>query len=470
MNVRWLSWINFTLIIAALIFFVAGTYYFFSFQPEEVVCSGAKADRCGLPKNSFEFPEETYENLGETVLTLQHSPPTMQLPDLKGVLLYYGKNGRPDADQEHPLFHFALSCNNKEIHSAKFGEPLYLIFDRSGTPCKYIFSPKNEKTHLWITAEKLEGNDIFVEVNLENDAGERITEPQAFAKIKLPEKDFSKVSGAGFEIGGQRVDGSLFSRQKAKWFGVDRFLEQHGGDEYKNIVGKQRVDFGEGEDQYSVFMTLGDALIWNGKRWQEVSSGVDSLDKPLLVVKKLEERLLSCELWDKEGKSKTVLNLLKSTEPPSNQVMQSLQTAFKFLGARTFKQCVFEINGERVILTPSDWLLQTPKGWKKLATEEEIDNYVQRKLTGALFVFTGMIRKDEKQVMKGLLYSPSRNDVQSIEITLQAGGSGKAVSKEIKDEDEDEDEVLDARRKQPPINRGRENLPQPIGNTQNRKE
>jgi hypothetical protein len=128
-----------------------------------------------------------------------------------------------------------------------------------------------------------------------------------------------------------------------------------------------------------------------------------------------------------------MLNLIKSTEPWGAQNAQNLQHVFKFVGARTRTQCVFEINRERVILRPSDWLLLTPKGWKKLVTEEEIDNYVKRKLTGTLFVFEGIARKDEKQMMTGTLYSPARHDSLPVEFALQIKGAKPANTKDPKD-------------------------------------
>jgi len=72
------------------------------------------------------------------------------------------------------------------------------------------------------------------------------------------------------------------------------------------------------------------------------------LGKPLLVVKKVDERLMTFEVWDSEGKTKIALNLLKSSEPPPPvQLLQS----FKFVSSRTRSQFVFEINN---ILTNLD--------------------------------------------------------------------------------------------------------------------
>jgi hypothetical protein len=153
-----------------------------------------------------------------------------------------------------------------------------------------------------------------------------------------------------------------------------------------------------------------------------------------------------------------LLNLLKSSEPWAVQNAQTLQHMFKFLGARTRTQCVFEINRERVILRPSDWLLLTSKGWKKLATEEEIDNYVKRKLSGTLFVFEGITRKDERQIMIGTLYSPARHECQPIELALQV----KKPSKDVKDKAK---ELAEAAQRAAPVSRTGEptqHLAQPV--------
>ncbi len=432
---RWLSFLNCTLIGLALLLSLAGGLYWLR-QPAEIVCATPGAKECGLPKGAFELAEQAYQQIGEPLLALQEAPPGMQLPDLRQQLIYYGKNGRPDAQSQRTLLHFSLNGNNKTVASVMPGEKLYLVYDRTSSPGRYSFSANHEKTSLWIEGVLVDNhNEVDIHVTMENDNGERMTEPQAYAQFRLPEKEFTRYAGATWEIGTFRVDGTLLARQRARWYGIDRFLEHHGGEDFKDIEGKQRIDFGENDDLYSVFVKMGDCLIWNQNRWKVVSPGEESLNHPLLVVKKVDERLMTFELWDIEGKGKIALNLLKSTEPWAVQNAQTLQPMFKFLGARTRTQCVFEINRERVILKPFDWLLLTPKGWKKLATEEEIDNYVKRKATGTLFVFEGISRKDEKQIMKGTLYSPARNECQAVELALQVGGSKPSSPKETKDKE-----------------------------------
>lgn len=415
---QWISWLNCGLLGLSLFLGLAGGMFWLK-RPSEMMSAYSPSRECGLPKGAFELSEEAYQRIGDSCLALEEAQFTLQLPDLRQQLIYYGKNGRPDGASNHTLLHFSLN-GNKNVVSIAPDEKLYLTYDRKSMPGRYVFSSNNEKTSLWVEAHPID-HEAQIHVVLENEKGETISEPEAFVQFRLPEKEFIRHAGTTWELGSFRVDGTLLARQRARWCGVDRFLEDHGGDEYKNIAGKQRVDFGENDDLYSVFLQAGDCLIWNENRWKVVAPGEASLGYPLVVVKKVDERLMTFELWDVEGKGKILLNLLKSTEPWTMQNPQTLQHTFKFVGARTRSQCVFEVNRERIILRPSDWLLLTAKGWKKLATEEEIDSYVKRKLSGTLFVFEGLSRKDDRQMMKGMLYSPARNDCQTIELALQSG-------------------------------------------------
>ncbi len=314
---------------------------------------------------------------------------------------------------------------------------------------RYQFSPDNEKTGLWFETELSDNNEVIVKVGMEDEEGKTITEPAMYARFRLPEKDFVKT-GEIWEIGTFRVDGTLLARLKARWYGRDRFLEDHGGEEFKNAKDKQRIDFGEGDDLYYVFVKAGDALIWKDDRWHVVEPGENSSSFPLLVVKKVDDRLTSFELWDVDGKSKVVLNLLKSNEPWTTNNVQAIQQAFKFVGARTKTQSLFEINKVRMVIKPSDWLLMTPKGWKKLESIEDIDRFVQRKETGMLFVFEGWKNKEDRQAMMGTLYNVSRSDSNTVELKMQ-NAKPKAAKKKIDyddfddddDDDDDDDELIE---------------------------
>ncbi len=436
-----ITWVNCGLAGFTILFFLLGVFYWIK-RPNEITATTCATKECQLPKNAFALNKECYDRIGKPLLSLSTAPLELQLPDLRQLLLYYGKNGRPDAQSENALLHFSWNNGNKTVASIPPNEKLYLIFDRNSSPSRYAFSPFNQKSSLWIEAKPQEG-EALVQLTLENEKGEKITHPEAVANFRLPEKEFVRLTGGSWDLGPIRVDGTLFAKQKARWAGVDRFLEHHGGGEYEYTEGRQRVDFGEGDDIYSVFVKLGDCLTWDHQRnrWKVIQPGKESQGSPLLVLKKIEDKIISFELWDIEGKGKLILNILKSNEPWVFQNTKLLQQMFKFMGARTRSQYTFEINREKMTISPSDWLLMTSKGWKKLETPEEIDQYVNRLLFGTLFVFEGVSRKNERQFINGIIYSPSRNDFQKVEISLQ--NQVKSQQREEIDEDEQENKEMD---------------------------
>jgi hypothetical protein len=396
-------------------------------RPSAIPPHAVVKEKLNPPKNVFSQAADSYQKIGDPVIKLQTAPITPKLPDLRKVLIYYGKNGRPDAKPESTQMHFSF-LGSKAVSSTLPGEKLYLYYDRSLSPPQYAFSKNNEKTCLWIEPSFQEGGGALVRVAMCGDKGDIVTEPADYAMFTVPEKEMIRVaSGNQWEIGKFRVDGTLLARQKARWYGVDKFLERHGGKEYQDVIGKQRIDFGEKEDLYSVYVNVGDVLVWDMNRWKVVRPGEDSLGKPLMIVKKIDDRLLNFELWDVDGKSKIQLNLLKSVESWNPQ---SLQQSFKFVGARTRSQFVFEIDKERVFLSPQDWLVKTEDGWKKLMTAEEIDDYVDRKKVGPMFVFDGVVKDDSRQVLSGVIFSPSRADVSIIEIPMQQGTPSTVAPKE----------------------------------------
>ncbi len=315
----------------------------------------------------------------------------MQLPDLRKLLTYYGPNGRPDANLDSNAVHFGLA-NNQEQGSVSQNEKLYLLFDRTQHPPRYVFSPANSPTTLWIESEP-EDKSANISVYMVNEEGEIVQEPAGRSRFTLAQKEFTRFNrGKPWNIGLNRVDGTLLARQKAKWYGSDKFFERHGGEEYSDEGKKQRIDFSEKEDTYSVFLEEGDVLVWDETRWVEANPGSDTFGKPLMQLKKVAERLLTFELWNPDGSNKVALNLLKNSE---RWLPEKLKQNFKFISARTRSQYVFEVDKERMTLVPKDWLVKTENGWDKLETVDEIDAYVQRKLQGPLFVFEGVEKQGD---------------------------------------------------------------------------
>lgn len=367
------------------------------------------------PQHAFLQPSDKYQAIGQQLFTLGSAPWKLELPDLRTQLQYYGMNGRPDASKDKTLFHLSLP-GMKYPHPVRFDQPVYLSYQKEEG--QFVLSPDNSKTPLWLVLEGDE-TEIDVTVHMVDEEGTPLTGSPLFTHFRLTAKEWSRpltTQGKGWELGSFRVDGTLLARQQAKWYGQDRFLERLGGEDYASFAGKQRIDFGEGDSLYSVFVALHDFLIWKEGRWRAVPPDFDSSTYPLLYVKKIDERLMCFDLWDEHGQKKMPLTLLKSNEAWSKE---AFMRSFHFLGARTKTQCVCEMDEQRLLLQPNDWLLLTEEGWQKILTEEEIDAFVDRKKQGVLLVFDGVQKQGEHQVLQATLFSTSRAFMEEMSFSIQ---------------------------------------------------
>lgn len=421
---KWMAMVNLSAagIIVALLL---ATLCLIILRPTTFPTEDTIVRKMDLPKGAFAKPSPYYDSIKEPVFSLKFSPLSVQLPDLRRHLNYFGRNGRPDAKDDSPVLYFAFGTS--KVPSAVLPEKrYYLLYDKLQK--QYAFSPNNAETPLWIEVS-LHGNQVAVKVGMKGDNDQVIEEPSSNAHFALAEKEYARAGGSTWELGKWRVDGTLLARQKAKWYGIDRFLEKHGGEEFKDFEHKQRIDFGEPDEIYSVYVGPEDCMAWKDGKWQVFKPGKETLGYPLLCVRKVDDRIMNLELWDNEGKGKIVLNLLKTSEA---WIPQNLMQGFKFMGARTRSQFVFEINKERMLLKPHDWLVLTDKGWQKLVTPEDIDNYVERKVVGPLFIFDGIERKEDRQIIMGTLFNASRTEMSTVELPLQGSSPPTGNDKDSK--------------------------------------
>lgn len=414
----YLKWIKLTQYIAlgALVVFLAAALLLSLFRDDSFSAPELKHVKRQLPKSSFEFSPSDYANLKPSAFYLNYANPKIHLPDLRTSLMYYGQIGRPDLTEITPKMFFGFH-GGKTVTPASFNEKIYIYYDKTlTTPIKYAFSPNNAPTTMWFSAT-LDGKEAKLTLEMSDTDGLPISNDDPMRYFALLEKEFIRPSTLGsWDIGKWRVDGSLLVRQKARWIGVDKFLENHGGAEFPDYAEKHRIDFAEGDETYSIFVKKGDYLVWDQDRWQQCTdSRIQTDDKPLLVIKKIEEKVMSLDIWDVEGKGKVALTLVKS---PESFRHEQITRDFRFVGARTKTQVVFQIEDERLIVKPNDWLLQTKEGWRKLSTPSEIDDYVSRKLIGTLFIFQEIAKKDEKPILIGSIYNPNRTEFHEIEVAM----------------------------------------------------
>lgn len=450
---RWLGIINLSLVVVIV---VMTALFVFARSDEENVLSviGMRENfplhetKKELPKSPFSESEEYFHAIGEGFITLKWVPPQMLLPDLRQELIFYGRNLRPDILPGQMGIHLGLKGSREKIFFPEH-QRIYLHYrggyekpkglscepanpssprplwgdvthSKDNTLISYTFSPNNQPTPLWLEAKILNDKTLEVQVSMLDEKGAIVTSPNELRSFTIAQQDFQRSELVGWDLGGYRVDSTLLVRQKARWIGPDRFLEMHGGEEFDFAYGRHRIDFFD-TSTCSCFVKEGDCFIWKDGKWHFRTDFQNTQNLPLLVVTRIDEKVMTFDLWDAEGKSKMVLSLVRTIDPPGTI---NINQEFKFVGAKTWAQFIVECrNGTRMTLKPNDWLVLTQSGWIKLDTPDLIDQYVDHTLSGPLFILDAMSKQNGRQVLLGHLFNTSRTEVSQVELSIDANAN-----------------------------------------------
>lgn len=395
-----------------------------------------------LPKKAARLP---YSFAQEPSAVIGVGPPfvaqdrqtlKIALPDLRNTLLYFGSNVRPDVAEAGTFVQLGIR-GNPHPSAIKARVPVYLKYESRVSNVRWAFNENNEPTSTWIEVTPQE-NSAEVKLYMLDSEARQITEPYecsyfTLAQMHMP---FSAQNGNAFEIGGQRADASILIRQKAVWYGKDLFLQQYGGEEYAFAFAKERLDFLDPENRYTCFVGLGDCLAFSDGRWTEVTPGVESQGKPLLVVKKIDERVLSFDLWDPSGKIRVSIDLHKSMSIANFTAKFDM----KLVGARSRKDWIAEIGKTRLFITADDWLLFNNDSWHKISTAEALDDYVSGNTRGVLLALEGTDKNGTDVGLVGYLYDETRTQQLPIRIAIFKSFDKSIAAPEEEDDDEDDEE------------------------------
>lgn len=386
---------------------IIATLYFYTLP-------GSSYEQPAIPLRSSSLPAHGFAGkipqpeLG--FMRLEYDPPQLRVPNLSTLLTFVGANQRPDAQTGSPTLFFTIGTSKETIQS-KPGENVYLTV-KNGS---YVQSPRNEPTDLWFSARQQAGS-AQVEVRVKNEEGVISQEPKSASQLKLPEKPIA-TQMSSWNVGKWRADSALLIRQGAKWYGRDLFLERHGGEEYSSVSSKNRVQFGEEGDRYSLYLDPGDFVVYQGDKWVLPSSGKDTAGLPLLKLLRADEKVLAFELFSPEGSQKILLNVIKAADPlPSHPVEQD----FGFIGARTKTHFLYKVAGNREIVAAGDWFLLGSQGWEKIKKVKDVEKYVSGGLPDAMLVIDGIVGEGDARSMHGTLFSPQRSQLTEVNLSLTA--------------------------------------------------
>lgn len=313
---------------------------------------------------------------------------------LSDLFYYIGKNQRPDA------------LNGKSLWiEYKPGSLLYeIVEDRpyyiQQTAEETIFVEEPEASNYTLEFSEVSGK-LIVDIHphdIENKGYE-------FTLQNKPDK----IEYIGEDV----FDNHYANKLQATWWGSDAFLREFGGDEYAFALDKERIDFIVDKEIYSVFVSLGEILVFAEGKWHNLREK-NSKDYPMLVVKKIDNQHLTLCLYSQLG-TRPFMHQLSCLTPQQAVELGGL----KFVGAKTQNKWIICSKSNRFIIEPGDWLLyQNKEGWTKLTSLSDIENYVHTPMIGYLFIVESVACDTRPCQLVGKLVNPQRTAVNSHQIVL----------------------------------------------------
>jgi hypothetical protein len=354
----------------------------------------------------FAAPSESYEKIGQGMLSTNRSAESLTLPNLSHEFVFYGYNDRPDADKSHPIL-FLGTRGSEKVEAILPQSKIYLSRDTTEGKNCYVIGKERIPGAICFQATAKE-KQVLLQLSIDG-------EKTRTAEFTLTQET-RPLAWKTWEIGPYKVDGGLLAKQKSRWAGPDLFLEKHGGQQFESLNGKQRIDFEEKDKAFSCFVQEGDCLVWGNERWENAVPGEQTQSRSLLQVKRIDDRLMQLCLWSPDGMYKSNLSLIKLQDPiePGKNM-----NVFKYLGAKSWNEWIFEVNGSRQTLKTQDWWLREQKGWKKLASKDDILSYVHLKTRGELFVVEKVILKERLKYLSGHVFNAARTKVVAVEIPIK---------------------------------------------------
>ena len=248
----------------------------------------------------YTFPKtlSPQEFLTTPAFSLSDFERPIRLPDLRPLLLFYGSTERPDRPPMSRCVQFGLR-GVQTVYSAQMGSKAFFRFDLRSNR----WNVSETETSLFCVFSPTDGG-ILVNVTAIDEKNVEITTPAEFHTFTLgPTPPPQTGQTTAWFINEIAVDGSLFDRQGAVWWGQDEVIKDFGGPEMAKEASRQRVQFTAGGDAYVIWVAEGVCFMYEDGRWQSVQPGEASADKPLAQAKAIDGKAIHFHVWSPDGTS-----------------------------------------------------------------------------------------------------------------------------------------------------------------------
>ncbi|MCK4934319.1 MAG: hypothetical protein KAR79_01915 [Simkaniaceae bacterium] len=331
------------------------------------------------------------------------------LPDLQSEIKFFGKNTRFDVSEEDNFFVLGLK-NMKAFQVVRPGEKIYLEYleGTSDASCQWNFV--DEKTPLWLQLRETGDSGILATLNIDLKDEELEEAFSGSQEFDLYEADVSEIESLNYPID-EKYSIAASMLTAAAWWGSDRLYDTYGGAQYQHLQGKERLGVGSGV----IYVKKGDKLLFKDGNWKPLQEE-NTKDSIVAKVEIVAPHKLEIRLWNKGGLDNKLICLSEEKIPPLNFRAEEIFTKIKKRAANRVYCRAFN---KSIILKTGDWVLCTSYGARVLKTFSELNQYLENRVNGSLFIFDGIEKQEGREFFVGALFDEMRTQMQQIKLPLQ---------------------------------------------------
>jgi hypothetical protein len=334
----------------------------------------------GFSPRALPMPHLEYNKIGKGVFAISPKVVSREFEPLVQELVLLGKNTRPDAGALSRIcLGLKTSGARQELIS---GQKLFLAEQGAS----YQFS--DIETDLSLLPLSLAGSEILLQIQTTGGKKEEIVLTPSLFFQESPD-DESYVQ----------------SLKKGKMWAPDLFLHQCGGEEYRLLSAKHKVEI----ENKVYFLSVGDTLWWDGSEWK---MGIPPLvEAPAAKLVSASSQGMVLKVWDSTG------YLSYSIELPLHQELKSplkVEEVITSIRSRSPSEITCQLGKRRVVVKEGDWWIKTDRRWRSLRTADDLEAFLHHDIQGELFIFEKVESAKGRVTLKGRCFDKMRTESQPL--------------------------------------------------------
>ena len=357
------------------------------------------------------------EDIGKGALSLYPKKKPTLIPDLSKDLMFLAKSSRPDRPASEGNLLFSTRGTSEPIVISQ-GQQVFLEEDlkKSG---ESLYHFTTIKTPLWIRPLASSDEEIHVEVGYFSSSKQNESFLEEVTQVLMQQSSSSHGSQ-------QNEPAYLSSLRSGRWWGSDILLKKYGGEDYKSLAEKHKIEIASESGPQYYFCEVEDFLQWDSGSWKEVYLERADPSLPLAKITRIQGKVMEIEAWDENG---FYPHHIKIEMQPCAKLSQKNELSISTVRLRSATEVTCKLGKRRLIVKEGDWLLKTAKSWRNLKRVKDIDDCIYHRLQGELFVFDSIEKKQGTVVMKGHLFDDMRTAVLPLSIPILSEDSSRHTLK-----------------------------------------